>query len=106
MLLSNYKKEDKQLLLDELYKIPVDYSNESDWHSMGLHILDVKDQNVKLPGEFLCYIYETTLCSCCREYAVKDLSKRRLLTKEMIEECRYDSNHSISEYADRYYPKR
>ena len=106
MLLSNYKKEDKQLLLDELYKIPVDYSNESDWHSIGMHILGVKDQKVKLPGEFLCYIYETTLCSCCREYAVTELSKRRLLTKEMIEECRYDSNHSISEYVDRYYLDR
>ena len=104
MLLCNYKAEDKQLLLDELYKIRADYKDESDWHGIGLHILSVQDQNVKLPKEFFFYIYETTLCSCCREYAVRDLAKRRWLTKEMIEECRYDSNNNISEYINRYYP--
>lgn len=103
MLLCNYKTEDKQLLLDELYKIRADYKDGSDWHGIGSHILDVKDQNIKLPKEFFFYIYETTLCSCCREYAVLDLSKRRLMTKEMIEECRYDSNHSIVEYINRRY---
>lgn len=106
MLLCNYKTEDKQLLLDELYKIRAGYKDESDWHRIGSHILGVKDQNVKLPKEFFFYIYETTLCSCCRENAVLDLSKRRLLTKEMIEECRYDSNHSIAEYINRYYPAK
>lgn len=106
MLLCNYKAEDKQLLLDELYKVRADYRNKSDWHGIGLHILSVKDQNIKLPKEFFLYIYETTLCSCCREYAVSDLSKRRLLTKEIIEECRYDSNHNIAEYINRYYPTK
>ncbi len=104
MLLCNYKAEDKQLLLDELYQIRADYKDKSDWHGIGMHILGVKDQNVKLPKEFFFYIYETTLCSCCREYAVLDLSKRRWLTKEMIEECRHDSNYSIAEYINRYYP--
>ena len=45
------------------------------------------------------------------DYKLKDGKNHNVkidipMTKEMIEECRYDSNHSISEYADRYYPKR
>lgn len=77
MLLCNYSPDIKELLLAELYKLKIDYGDESDWHGVGSKILDVYDQNVKLPREFLLYIYETTLCSCCREYAVRALAKHR-----------------------------
>ena len=103
MLLCNYTANDKQLLLTELCKIKVDYRDKSDWHGIGSKILQVKDQNVRLPKEFFIYIYENTLCSCCRESAVRALAKRQWLTKKMIEECRYDSNYEISEYVNRYY---
>ena len=105
MLLCNYTPKDKRLLLEELYKLKIDYNDESDWHSLGLKILNVCDQNVKLPKEFFIYIYNTTLCSCCREYAVRELAKHRWLTSEMIEECRYDSNYDISYHINRYYPR-
>lgn len=104
ILICNYMPNIKNLLLTELYQIKVDYKDESDWHSLGLKILDVCDQNVKLPKEFLVYIYETTLCSCCREYAILALAKHRWLTSEIIEECRYDCNSDISAYVNRYYP--
>ena len=106
MLLCNYTPDVKQLLLTELYKIKIDYKDESDWHSIGLKILNMCDQNVRLPKEFSIYIYETTLCSCCREYAVRALAKHRWLTRDIIEECRYDSNYDISEYINRYYPNK
>ncbi len=106
MLLCNYTTDVKQLLLTELYKIKIDYKYESDWHSIGLKILNVCDQNVRLPKEFFIYIYETTLCSCCREYAIRALAKHRWLTRDMIEECRHDSNYDISEYINRYYPNK
>ena len=104
MLLCNYRSADKALLLSELGKIKVNYNNESDWHSIGLKILNVCDQGIKLPKEFFVYIYETTLCSCCREYAVRALAKHHWLTRDIIEECRYDSNYDISQYINRYYP--
>ena len=103
MLLCNYTPEDKELLLSELYKIKVDYKEKSDWHSIGLKILTVRDRNVKLPKEFFLYIYNTTLCSYCRAEALRALTKRKWLTKEIIEECRYDSNYEISDYVNRYY---
>lgn len=104
MLLCNYTPSDKNLLLAELYKIKADYKDKSDWHSIGAKILSVCDKNVKLPKEFFIYVYETTLCSCCREYAIRALSKHHQLTREIIEECRYDSNYDISKYINRYYP--
>ena len=104
MLLCNYRSADKALLLSELGKIKVNYNNESDWHSIGSKILNVCDQGIKLPKEFFVYIYETTLCSCCREYAVRALAKHHWLTRDIIEECRYDSNYDISQYINRYYP--
>lgn len=104
MLLNNYTPEIKKLLLEELYKIKV-RSTTDDWHSIGIKILDVNEKYVRLPKEFFYYIYNTTLCSCCRADAVKELSKRRWLTREMIEECRHDSFSDISRYINRYYPK-
>ena len=104
MLLCNYTSADKGLLLSELDKIKVDYDDDSYWHAIGMKILNVCDQGVKLPKEFFAYVYESTLCSCCREYAVRALAKHRWLTKEIIEECRHDSNYDISQYINRYYP--
>ena len=104
MLLCNYTPDIKQLLLSEIYKIKVDYKDELDWHSLGLKIINVCDQNVRLPKEFFIYVYNTTLCSVCREHAIRTLSKHRWLTRDIIEECRYDSNYDISQYVNRYYP--
>ena len=104
MLLCNYTSADKELLLSELAKIKVSYNNEFDWHAIGSKILMVCDQKIKLPKEFFLYVYETTLCSYCRENAVRALAKHHWLTRDIIEECRYDSNYDISQYINRYYP--
>ena len=46
-------------------------------------------------------IYETTYCSNCREYALRQLGKRRALTDEIRRECLMDSNNDIRAYAKR-----
>ena len=106
MLICNYAPEIKALLLDELYQIKINDRTEADRHSIGFKILNVCDQNVPLPKEFFIYIYETTRCSCCRESAIRALAKRGWLTREIIEECRHDSNCEISQYINRDYPPR
>ena len=103
ILINNYAPLDKELLLAEIGKIKVDYEGSGDWHNIGSRILNACDLGVKLPREFFLYVYNTTLCSCCREYAVRALAKGRWLTPEIIEECRYDSNCDISAYVNRYY---
>lgn len=101
MLIFNYTPEDKPALLSALYCLRVD---ESDRHGIYLHILDAFDRKLRLPKECLLYIYETALCSCCREHAVRLLAKHRWLTVDIIEECRCDSNCDIAGYVNRYYP--
>jgi|GEM_PF-943215 len=103
ILLRNYTKIDKEFLLSLLKNIKVEYDEETGWHNIGLKILELDDSGVKLPKEFLLYIYNTTLCSSCREGAVRALSKRRALTRDIIEECRFDSNDDISAYVNRYF---
>lgn len=103
MLLINYKPADKTQLLSELNSINVNYYDESYWHSIGFQILYSFKQGRRLPKEFLLYVYNTTLCSCCRYSAVRELAKHRWLTPDIINECRYDSNCDISAYINRYY---
>ena len=106
MLLQNYIPFDKGFLLDALYALDVSYEEESGWHGIGFKILDLFEGGKKLPKEFLHYVYNTSLCSCCRYRAVKTLAKHRWLTKEIIEECRYDSNDRIVKYINCYYPQK
>lgn len=106
ILLCNYTKNDKDFLLSLLENIKVDYDEENGWHEIGMKILDLNDSGVKLPKEFLLYIYNTTLCSNCREYAIRALAKRRALTKDIIEECRFDSNDDISSYVNRCFKEK
>ena len=106
MLLQNYAPSDKGLLLDALYALDISYEEESGWHHIGFKILDLFESGKRLPKEFLLYVYNTTLCSCCRYRAVRVLAKHRWLTKEIIEECRYDSNDKITGYINRYYPQK
>ena len=105
MLLCNYTPEDKQFLLDALGELKVTYDNQSDWHHIGFKILDLFGKERDLPKEFLLYIYNTTLCSCCRYSAVLALDKRQWLTEDIIEECRFDSNNDIRDYVNRCYPE-
>lgn len=106
MLICNYKKSDKALLLDALSEIRTDYRETVNWHGVGSRILCAKDLGVRLPYEFFLYVYETTLCSFCRECAVRALAARHALSRELLEECRYDSNAEISRYAQRCFSRR
>jgi len=58
-----------------------------------------EDKSIQEPLiELLYYMYENTLCSCCREAIVKEMGSRYMLTDRILEECLYDSNEEIREY--------
>lgn len=101
MLIMNYRKQDKELLLSCLDQFEIDYEEESGWHGVVLTILDAFSKKVKLPKETLLFIYEKSLCSCCREYAVRNMAKRKWLSDEIKVECAHDSNLDIREYVSR-----
>lgn len=90
MLVRNYREEDKELLLSLLAKIPISEDTHEIWHHIDYTII-VCD----LPDEFMIWIYETTLCSFCREDAVRKLLERGTLPNNYIEECRWDARLDI-----------
>lgn len=98
LMLMNYRKEDKARLLSALNGLEIDREGASGWHSVTFQILNCQKHGVKLPKEFYLFIYERSLCSCCRANAVKYMGRHRLLTPEIAEECKYDSNDEIAAY--------
>lgn len=101
MLLRNYMSKDKELVIQCVKTVPVSRDRD-EWHFVFHQVLDLLgNQKVKEPPrELLPYMYETTLCSHCREYIVLEMGKRQMLTEELLEECRYDCNGVICRYAE------
>ncbi len=47
----------------------------------------------------LPYLYEHTLCSFCREYIVREMGRRYMITKTFLQEYLHDSNCEVRKYA-------
>ena len=102
ILLFNYQPTDKELLLDYLDSLTVDLSDKNGWHHIVHSILDVAEtENNAMPDEYLLWIYNNSMCSCCREYALDVLESRGSITFEMLMECKMDCNENIREMAKR-----
>ena len=105
ILLMNYRPADKELLC-ALNGLKIDYACTSGWHGAVSQIVCAQDRGVKLPREFFMFVYEKSLCSFCRESAVRYMGRRRWLTPDMIAECLYDSNDDIAAYAEKIEKRR
>lgn len=101
MLISNYRKDDLAVITDKLGRLETDRNDESGWHGLMMTILDEAD-NGSIPDELLLYIYERSLCSCCRSSAVRILAERRSLTSGQAHECLYDCNEDTRNAARQY----
>lgn len=101
LLINNYRNIDKKLLIELLCKIEIDKNSETHWHRIVLSIVR-RGTIEKMPDEAIMFVYERSMCSCCRESAVSELIRRNLLTKELCEECLWDCNSDIREIARNY----
>ncbi len=102
MLANNYQAEDHDRLTALVRALPVTYrERDVSWHGAFLAILDLLERRgvKRPPKELLWYMYEHTLCSCCREYILREMARRRMLTKELLQECQYDCSEAVREYA-------
>lgn len=99
MLLCNYTQRESDMIIRLVKEVPI--TEDSGWHSIFWAVEDLfRDKDVKKPPkELLSYMYRNTLCSCCRRGIVAEMGRRRMLTKEILEECSFDSNGDIREYA-------
>ncbi len=100
MLATNYSECNRSDFVDLIKGINISYES-GEWHGAFSDVMAIfKDKSVKNPPkELLIYMYENTLCSFCRETIVKEMGKRRMLTKKILQECLYDSYNEIREYA-------
>ena len=100
--LKNCEPEDETLLTNRIAGLGIDYAETTGWHGVHMQILHLFDRDSDLPKPpkyLLPILYETTLCSCCRENAVAIMSKRRMISDAMWEELRWDSYEEIRNLA-------
>ena len=98
ILVTNYAPGDGMTLIRYTKNVSTD-EQKGNWHSAFIDIIELictdKQADLELSAELLPYIYRNGFCSCCRMETVKMMLERNLLTAEMIDECRYDSNSEI-----------
>ena len=97
MLIRNYDPSDESYILSMLESISIDEENEGVWHGLG-HVIN--DSYKTLPASLLMWVYNSTLCSCCREYTLNHLIERGELTDVMRNECLWDANLDIRELVE------
>ena len=49
----------------------------------------------------LAYLFEVIPCAECRLHCLWAMARHRMLTKAILEECRYDCNEDVREYVSR-----
>lgn len=102
LLVTNYVPADGGLL-EELLRKMIAEKNWDGVHAAGMDIYRAfyKDSGIPYPKHLLPLLYEYNPCACCRESAFMYMSKHRMLTIELLEECQYDSNEEIRSYASK-----
>lgn len=101
--LKKYESYTQEQFITELKNLKVTF-NENEWHSVYGDMEALFSNKLiknKPPKSILKAMYETTLCSYCRESIVDLMSKNRVLTKEILEECLYDCNLDIVKLAEK-----
>ena len=99
LLIHHYQPDDKELVLNCLRNLQIDFENESGWHNIVMEILENRKI---LPDEVILFVYEKSMCSCCRETAVSEMIRRNLITEQILEECLQDCNSDIRELAENF----
>lgn len=100
VLARNYQPEDAPLLTELVQSVPTDFQETGPWHTLQMDVLGMEDFGLEAPPALLRHIYETTYCSCCRFHALRQMGSRHMLTRNILEECRFDSSSDIREYAE------
>ena len=95
LLATNYLPEDGALL-ESLLREMISKKKWDDFHAAGMDVYRIFHQGgIPHPKYLLPLLYEYNPCSFCRESALHYMAKRRMLTKEILTECQFDSNDKI-----------
>ena len=100
MLMTNYKKEYKDLIVSLYKKIRFSFKSFESLTYATATFMRNKKKN--MPDEILYITYYNDYCAFNREYIVQCMNKRRLITESIKQELKYDSDYEIRRYANRY----
>ena len=103
ILMTNYKKEYKDLIVSLYKKIRFSFNSYESLTSETIDFMMNKKKN--MPDEILYITYYNDYCAFNREYIIRCMNKRNLLTESIKEELKYDSDYEIRKYANRYIKK-
>jgi len=100
LLATNYVPEDEEIM-EELLQELITKKDWDSFHAAGMDIYRAfRDKSgIPHPKHLLPILYEYNPCPFCRESALVYMSKHRMLTKELLEECLYDSKDDIRRMA-------
>ncbi len=100
MLMNNYKKDYKELLVNAYKKIKFSFYKYTPLVSYTIDFMYSTKKD--LPDEILFYTYEESYDAFEREYIVDCMKKRKLLTKEFLNELQHDSDYNIRKKATKW----
>lgn len=106
LLCACYKPESESILVEGLQGLTVSYEDNG-WHGVFMKIEDLLDnRSVRIDPSVFFYMYRQTLCSFCRNSLIQKMAKRKILPREILEECSYDSYEDTRAFALRKLKKR
>ena len=101
LLARTFRPEDEHLLLNIVKSLPITY-DDGNWHAAFMDIeYGIKYIRGKPKTDILDYLYRNTLCGSCRERIVRLMHKKKVLTKAILQECRFDSNSDTRAFAEK-----
>ena len=106
LVIKNYNPEDETFLQKYISELRVDHACTTGWHGIHMDILDLFDKDaeiIKPPKSLLPILYESTLCSSCRENIVRLMGKYRMISDSMWKELLFDSNDDIRAFANAHF---
>jgi len=97
LFILNYTSRDAKLIINALNSVK---PSRDDSHSLIFSIRDLTDyyKDPKL-SDVLIWAYENSPCTMCRERIVKKLYEFVKLSDSKLNECLYDANETIREFA-------
>ena len=102
LLITNYQTKDSKMLERLLWEL-IKKKDRDDVHWAGMDVYRAfyKGSGIPHPKHLLPLLYEFNPCSYCRHTALQYMAQHQMLTKELLEECLYDSNNEIRRIAER-----
>ncbi|MDE7100989.1 MAG: hypothetical protein K2O05_03950, partial [Anaeroplasmataceae bacterium] len=95
-LINNYKKEYQELILKCYKRVKFSFKNASKTVHLEYTTLHfIEHQKKGCLDDILFYLYQNSYDSFYREWVFDCMKKRKLLTKELLQECIYDFNYEI-----------